>query len=347
MVSFAGWNMPVQYRDGILAEHKHTREKVSLFDICHMGEFRVKGKGAEAALDGILARTVRNRKPGVCGYNFILTPEGTVMDDLIVYRISEDEFFIVVNAGTKDSDAAHFREKLPASCEFFDESETTAKIDIQGPLSADVLLRNGFPAETLPGYFKFIETEINSVPCILSRTGYTGELGFEIYVETGKAVALWNLFLEHEDVKPAGLGARDTLRLEMGYALYGHELDLNTTPVEAGYGPMLKLKSPRKFIGGDALKNSVPSKRLVALKLEGRRAAREGAEIEIDGHPAGKVTSGAFAPSLGYAVAMAYIRDGFDFNPGTAVSVVAGRKKLEALITELPFYREGSVRKKL
>ncbi len=347
MVPFAGWNMPVQYKDGIIAEHNHTREKASLFDICHMGEFRVSGEGCAEALDAALARAVADQKPGTCRYNFLLTPEGTVIDDLVVYRMDENEFFIVVNAGTKDGDAEEIKKRLSSSCVFKDESDDIAKLDLQGPESADVLEKFELKKEELPTYFKWINSEINSVPCLLSRTGYTGELGFEIYVAADKAVEIWDALIGQENVKPGGLGARDTLRLEMGYALYGHELNLETTPVEAGYGGMLKLDSGRKFVGSEALLNNPPAKKLVAIELEGRRAAREGSVLKINGKEAGKVTSGAFSPSLGKAIAIACVNNGFPTETGTKVELSAGRASIEGAITELPFYKQGTARKKL
>lgn len=350
MVPFAGWNMPVQYTEGIIAEHNHTREHVSLFDICHMGEFRVKGPGALEALDGILARPVIDQKIGICRYNFLLNPDGGVMDDLIVYRMDEDEFFIVVNAGTRYSDADQFRTNLPNEITFTDESDITAKLDLQGPESADVLAGLGLEVSELPGYFRWKKVEINSIPCLLSRTGYTGELGFELYFAADKAAEMWNLLLSCEPVKPAGLGARDTLRLEMGYALYGHELDDKTTPIEAGMGGMLKLEdySDRVFIGSNALRNGTPKKQLVAITLESRRAARAGAAImDTEENPIGIVTSGAFSPSTGTAVAMGYVENIFNLSDGDSVLLDAGRAKLEGKICSLPFYHGGSVRKKL
>ncbi len=347
MVPFAGWEMPVQYSEGILAEHHHTREQVSLFDICHMGEFRVKGGGTAAALDHILARSVMDQKVGTCRYNFLLTPDGTVIDDLVAYRIDENEFYIVVNAGTRDGDAAQIRDNLPVGIEFTDESDQTAKLDLQGPKSVEILAKFGFAPEQLPTYFRWIKTEIAGIPCILSRTGYTGELGFEFYFAAEKAVELWNKLIECDPVKPAGLGARDTLRLEMGYALYGHELNLETTPLDAGYGPMLKLDQDRNFIGSEALRGATVKKHLTAIELEGRRAAREGAEVFINGEEAGKVSSGAFAPSLGKAVAMAYVAGSEPLAEGTALQLSAGRGRIPGVVTSLPFYKSGSVRNKI
>lgn len=348
MVPFAGWNMPVQYSEGILAEHQHTRKSVSLFDICHMGEFRVKGASSAEALDRVLARAVADQKTGTCRYNFLLNEKGGVLDDLIVYRLADDEFYIVVNAGTREHDAAVLRERLGSAAAFEDESDMTAKLDLQGPLSAEILRRYGFDPESLPGYYKFIRTQFSGVPCLLSRTGYTGELGFELYFHADHAVPLWRSLLSHEEVKPAGLGARDTLRLEMGYALYGHELNEDTTPVEAGAAAMLKLETTsRVFPGSDALRNTPPAKRLIGLLMEGRRTARAGDIVLADGREAGRVTSGVFAPSLGCAAAMAYvIPEIYDGNvQDFEIQLVRGT--IKARRTELPFYKEGTARKKI
>jgi aminomethyltransferase len=348
MVPFSGWNMPVQYSTGIIAEHNHTRNAVSLFDICHMGEFRISGTGAREALDHILARPVNDQKVGICRYNFLLNPAGGVLDDLIVYCVADEEFFIVVNAGCIASDAEQFRQELPTGISFVDESDSTAKLDLQGPLSAEVLVSLGLNIKELPNYFKFTTVTIGGISCLLSRTGYTGELGFEIYLPSAKAETMWQLLLDHQQVKPAGLGARDTLRLEMGYALYGHELNVNITPVAAGMGGMLKLSSlpERTFIGSTALQSAEVEQQLVGIMLDGRRAAREGTIItDINGKEIGKVTSGAFSPSLGNAIAMGYISG--DTKLGTPLLLNAGRKAIPGKIVELPFYKSGSVRKKL
>lgn len=345
MVPFAGWNMPVQYTEGILAEHAHTRNAASLFDICHMGEFRVKGDNSAAALDSVFARPVADQPVGVCRYNFLLNDQGGVLDDLIVYRLGENEFYIVVNAGTRVGDAERIASLLPDGVEFTDESDATAKLDLQGPESANVLAAAGLDIASLPRYFRWIKTTVNGIDCLLSRTGYTGELGFELYFPAEKAEAMWNYLLSIDPVKPAGLGARDTLRLEMGYALYGHELDTETTPLEAGYGAMLKLDQmpDRNFPGSNALRSGSPTKNLVGIKLESRRAAREGT-IVFNGSDevVGKVTSGAFSPSLGYAVAMAYLNADSGLTTGDQVLLDAGRTKLNGTIVELPFYSEGT-----
>lgn len=347
MVPFAGWNMPVQYTEGIIAEHHHTRKEVSLFDICHMGEFRLTGPNLETALDNIFPRLVSSQKVGSCRYNFLLTDQGTVIDDLIIYRMAEEEFYIVVNAGSKDADFARLSDLLPDGITIVDESETTAKLDLQGPESAEVLASIGFDQATLPGYYKWMKTEIKGIPVLLSRTGYTGELGFELYFSADKASELWNFLLEQSKVKPAGLGARDTLRLEMGYPLYGHEMDKETTPIEAGFGGMLKISEDRNFPGADILRNSQPTKQLVGIEIEGRRAAREGSEVSIDGQVVGKVTSGTFAPSLEKAIALASFNTDVKIEPGMTVDLAAGRSTISGKITDIPFYKDNTVRKEI
>lgn len=350
MVPFSGWNMPVQYSEGILAEHKHTREKAGLFDICHMGEFRVTGKNAIEALDKIFARPVFNQRIGLCRYNFLLNEDGKVLDDLIVYRLAEDDFFIVVNAGTRANDAEMIQRQLPEDIVFEDVSDLTAKLDLQGPLAADILIQAGLEACDLPNYFNWAEVEINGMPVLLSRTGYTGELGFELYFDAENAVEMWEFLLQFEEVKPIGLGARDTLRLEVGYALYGHELTENYTPIDAGYGPMLKLKDfpDRQFTGREALEAAPPKRKLIAITLEGRRAARAEAKIfDTDENEIGIVTSGAFAPSLGTAVAMGYVNADSTLSVGDEVALSAGRATIKGIISKLPFYKDGTVRNKI
>ena len=350
MVPFSGWNMPVQYSDGILAEHKHTREKAGLFDICHMGEFRVTGEKAVEALDAIFARPVFDQRVGLCRYNFLLNKNGGVMDDLIVYRLDEDDFFIVVNAGTRPTDSEMIQSQLPEDIIFEDVSDLTAKLDLQGPLAAEILGKAGLEISDLPAYFNWSEAVINDIPVLLSRTGYTGELGFELYFDVDRAVEMWNYLLSFEDVKPVGLGARDTLRLECGYALYGHELTEDYTPLDAGYGPMLKLKDfpERKFTGREALESAPPKNKLVAITLDGRRAARAGADVfNNNEEKIGIVTSGVFSPSLETAIAMAYLDSKVDIGVGDEVQLSAGRATITGKITGLPFYKEGTVRKKL
>jgi aminomethyltransferase len=349
MVPFAGWNMPVQYKTGILTEHQHTRHFVSLFDICHMGEFRVFGPGAREALDRILARPVFDQSYGTCRYNFLLNENGGVIDDLIVYYMGEDDYFIVVNASRIDADAEQIRKNLPEGVTFVDLSPETAKLDLQGPLSGETICSaTGLPAGELPKYFQWKWTEINGIRILLSRTGYTGELGFELYFPADKAVELWNYLLAMPEVKPAGLGARDTLRLEIGLSLYGHELREDITPAEAGFGAMLKLAEypERQFIGREAMEKQGVTRTLIAIAADGRRAAREEAEVfNLDGVRIGQVSSGGFSPSLGHAIALAYVDK--PLAVGTEVLMAAGSATITGKVTDAPFYKSGTARKKI
>lgn len=347
---FAGWNMPISYPDGIIAEHLHTRHEASIFDICHMGEMRVFGPGAAAALDRRLARPTLDQGLGVCRYNFLLNDGGGVIDDLIVYKMAEEDFFIVVNAANIDADAAALAAALPPEVKFENLSDYIGKIDLQGPKSAEVLNRLGIANADLPGYFRCVTRTISAIPCIVSRTGYTGELGFELYCDAEKIGELWDVLMVTAPVKPAGLGARDTLRLEAGLPLYGHELDADTSVIEAGFGAMLKLDAlpDRDFHGRAALEQKPDLRRLVGLKLDGRRAGRAGNPVlDAAGRPVGVVTSGAFGPSLDAAVAMAYVERAHA-EPGTAIAVDTGRGiAIPGRVCALPIYTEGSVRRKL
>lgn len=347
MTVFAGWEMPVQYKNGILAEHQHTRTHASLFDICHMGEFRIQGARAAEALDYALARAVADQPVGSCRYNFLLNEAGGTLDDLIVYRLGRDEFYLVVNAGTRLQDATVLRERLPAEITFVDESDTTAKLDLQGPGSAKVLDDLGIPRQSLPSYYHWMNASLVGIPILLSRTGYTGELGFELYFQAEVAEKIWDTLLSHPSVRPAGLGARDTLRLEMGYPLYGHELDPNTTPIECGFGGMLKLESSKRdFVGAEALRRKAPTKRLRGLVLEGRRAARGGMQVYGGSQAMGVVTSGAFAPSLGYAITLCFLEGAYaGLIDGSSVEVdFGGGHRGLARLESPPFYKKGTVR---
>ncbi len=347
MVPFAGWYMPVQYKEGILAEHKYTREHVSLFDICHMGEFKAAGPGVAEALDAALARSVADQKNGVCRYNFLLNEAGGVIDDLIVYRMGAEEFFIVVNAARIAVDFAELRKRLPASVKLENLSDVTAKFDLQGPDSMAVLTSLGLDAAALPKYYHWGKFKLFGLDMLISRTGYTGELGFELYFDAAHAVDVWRKLLACPGVKPAGLGARDTLRLEMGYPLYGDEMDEATTPVEAGFGALLKLdKSARAFVGSDALRANPPKKHLRGIVFDGRRAAHTGTPVLLQGKQVGTITSGTFAPSLGCAVAMAYFDASAEIPADAEFEVELHRAVVKAKLSALPFWTHGTANPK-
>ncbi len=344
MAPFAGWDMPIQYQ-GILVEHLHTREKACVFDICHMGEFMVQGPYAKTALEKAVAHNLETLSPGRCRYGFLLNENGGVIDDCIIYcleRGERDQYMIVVNGARTEADLSTLRQRLPESVQLTDISQQTAKIDLQGPASLDVL--QGVLQAPLKNlrYFGFFQTTFLGAPLLVSRTGYTGELGYELYVDAHKALPLWEACLQDNRVLPAGLGARDTLRLEMGLPLYGQDLDEEHTPTEAGYGMLLT--SQAEYVG----KNNAANVRetLVPLSLEGRRSARHhDVVLDADGYEVGHVTSGSFAPSLGHAVALAYVRA--DAATTDTFMIRTAKTEMPALRRTLPFYKNGTARMKL
>lgn len=341
MVPFAGWDMPVQY-SGILEEHHHTRTQASLFDICHMGEFMLIGAKARDALAAIVTHNLDTLGPGRCRYGFLLNERGGIIDDLIVYCMADDKYMLVVNGARTATDFEWIKSHLPEDMYFEDISEMTAKIDLQGPEACKVL--NRFMGEdwSFLTYFSFRQAEYEDETLIISRTGYTGELGYELYLREEKALPLWEKLLSNPAVKPAGLGARDTLRLEMGMALYGQDLDENHTPAEAGMG--FFLKSQADYVGKDRAMDVRES--LLPMALEGRRAARHDDPVFLpSGEKVGRVTSGSFAPSLGHSVALAYVRA--DVADNEEFLLGEGKKPLAARKAGLPFYREGTARIKL
>lgn len=346
MVDFAGWEMPVQYT-GILGEHRHTRSRVSLFDTCHMSEFIVRGPGALSALRRALACRLDGLRVGRCRYGFLLNRDGGVIDDLICYRLQPAEYMIVANAGRREADGGALRERISTEADFSDASDKTAKLDLQGPGALDALLKVANPEPRELPYYGFARMDVAGVDALVSRTGYTGELGYELYVSLDEVVGLWERLLELSDVQPAGLGARDTLRLEMGYPLYGHELDESTTPPEAGLD--WALPAHNEYVGAEALarrREEGIRRRLVGVKFEGRRAAREGAPLLADGDEVGRVTSGCFAPSVGAAVALGYVAPGVA-EPGRVLAAEVRGSRLPGTVAELPFYEEGTARTKV
>ncbi len=341
MAPFAGFSMPIQY-EGILAEHEHTRTRASVFDICHMGEFSIQGPGARESLERLVTHDLSTLAPGRCRYGFLLNHQGGILDDLIVYCLGPDDYFLVVNGARIESDRKWLEEHLGPATPLADISNQTAKIDLQGPSSLEAL------EQVLPGpwrslrYFGFTKSLFAGSPLMVSRTGYTGELGYELYLSSSLALDLWERLVAHPLVKPAGLGARDTLRLEMGLPLYGHDLDEMHTPTEAGYGMLLT--NLAEYIGKG--KDKTVRQRLLGLTLDGRRSAREGnAVLTARGEPVGRVTSGSFAPSLGYSIALAYVEA--EKSEEEEYLVDTGRAQLPAKRSEMPFYKQGTARRKV
>lgn len=344
MGPFGGWIMPIQYA-GILAEHTHTRAHVSVFDTCHMGELIVSGPKAAEDLDRLVTSSIAGLSIGQCRYGYLLNDEGGVLDDVTCYRLDDTRYMLVVNAGTRESDAAWVRERLSPDTRFEDRSDTTAKLDVQGPearAAAEEALGVSLPDLK---YFRFALALWEGSTLLVSRSGYTGEFGYEFYAPAERAVDLWQGLLAPGRIRPAGLGARDTLRLEVGYPLYGHELSPARTPVAAARGRFID-RTKAFFHGRTAVERDLEAgceRYLTGLRLAGKASARTGDAVGLDGEVVGEVTSGSFAPSLGVAVALAYVRADI-IAAGRAVEVLYRGRGLPAVPVEPPFYKEGTAR---
>ena len=342
MAPFGGWDMPIQY-EGIIAEHSWCRNQAALFDICHMGEFIFQGDFEAGGLEDVFTFSVKSIPLGRSRYGFLLNEQGGIIDDLIVFRLAEDKVMIVVNAATAPKDFAAIKGRLKGGS-FTDITAATGKLDLQGPLSRYVMVELfGEAVATIP-YFKFITVNILGVEAIVSRTGYTGELGYEIFIPADKVCELWDLFLQDERVKPAGLGARDVLRLEVGYSLYGSDIDEETTPLEAGLESFVNFD--KNFVGKDALlrlKEQGVARKKVAFEVTGRRSPRHHYEICSGEEVVGNVTSGVFSPMLGKGIGIGFIKPELTA-VGTQLTVSHERISMEATVCELPFFKGGSVR---
>jgi aminomethyltransferase len=342
MAEFGGWDMPIQY-EGILAEHEHTRTKTGLFDICHMGEFELTGSTAVADLEKLLTMKVSTLAIGQCRYGFMLNAQGGVIDDLTCYCLGEERYMLVVNAATLDGDSAWIQKHLSAKTVFTDLSDSIAKLDVQGPASrADLETVFGKKLPDL-GYFKADTFQCLETEMLVSRTGYTGDWGYELYFPAKDAVRIWRTLLAHENIKPVGLGARDTLRLEMGYSLYGHELSPDRSPVATSRGGFIRKEGG--FIGEEAVQRDLasPQEFLVALEFDSKRAARAHDKVFFQGSETGIVTSGSVSPSLGKAVALAFVQAAHA-TLGTILDVEIRGKRFPATVVELPFYKNGTAR---
>lgn len=338
VVDFHGWALPVQFA-GILQEHEHTRTAVSLFDCSHMAEFRVRGKSAVDAFHNAVMSDVHALPIGRIKYGALLNEDGGIIDDITTYKIADDDLFIVTNAGPRHEVASVL---APRDAGILDITDETSKLDIQGPKAREVMLALGMDAAAELKYYRHTELTWEGHTFIVSRTGYTGELGWEIYVPNELAITLWNAALAIEGVKPAGLGARDTLRTEVGYGLSGQDFGPDRTPLEAGMERFIAWDT--EFQGKEALaakRDAGGYPTLTAIQTGSRRAPRHDFEVKADGTPVGTVTSGTFGPSVGQGIGLAYIDPAYT-TPGT--SLTAGPKDLAIETTALPFYDGGSVR---
>lgn len=361
---FGGWNMPVRYTSD-LAEHRAVREASGLFDISHMAEFRVEGSRAAAFLDHVLAGRLSTMKVGKAKYSLVLAESGGIIDDVIVYRTGDDTFLVISNAGNRDAVAAAFANAQatwgPASgaataadtaggtLEVDDVTDQYALIALQGPEARGILSSTpgveiaGTPLDEL-GYYAWTEGTFDGAPLFVARTGYTGEDGYELMIPTAQAAALWDAALAagaDRGLVPCGLAARDTLRLEAGMPLYGHELSRDIVPAQAGLGRVVAVDK-EAFVGKDGLSSGpADAPVLVGLVSEGRRAGRAGYAVLHGDDTVGEITSGALSPTLGHPVAMAFVAPAASAI-GTELTIDVRGTRIPATVTALPFYRRNA-----
>lgn len=346
IVPFAGWELPVQYA-GVVEEHRAVRERAGLFDVSHMGELFLRGPKAEAVIDSLVTNDVRSLTVGKALYTCACNEQGTLLDDLIVYRIAKDELLVVCNAGNLEKMSGHFARHAAGNCEFEDASAATVLIALQGPRAGDVMLAAGADTEllTLPR-FGLARGKVGPFSVLVARTGYTGEDGFELFAANEDGPALWSTLMSAGApfaVSPVGLGARDTLRLEAGLRLYGNDIDETTDPWEAGLGWTVKL-SGADFLGKAALEQRKLrglTRKLVGIEMTGRGIARHGYPVvdpQATGNVIGQVTSGSPAPSLGRNVGLAYVPlEHATIDSPLAIDIRG--KAIEAKVVALPFYK--------
>lgn len=355
MVPFAGYEMPIQY-EGILAEHQWTRDHAGLFDVSHMGQLIVEGDGAAAALEALLPGDIAALKPGKVRYSLLLDENGGILDDLMVTNITPEggtaRYYVVVNGATKWDDIAYLREFLPDEITLT-HLEDRALLALQGPEAAQALERAMRGLTDDFGFMEAKEYQFGELDLMVSRSGYTGEDGFEISVAADQAEQLAGRLCAELEVKPIGLGARDSLRLEAGLPLYGHDLSPETDPVSADltFAISKRRRAEGGFPGAERilglLADGAPTKR-VGLALEGRMAAREGADVFVGDNKVGTVTSGGFSPTLGHPIAMAYVDTAYSAH-GTALELEVRGKRLPATVVPMPFvphryFRKGAAK---
>jgi aminomethyltransferase len=341
MVPFAGWEMPVQY-SGILDEVRAVREAAGIFDVSHMGELAVVGPAALAWLNAMTTNDVSRLAPGQAHYSLLCAENGGILDDILVYNLGDDRYLIVVNASNTEQDREWLRSHRAPGAEVHDLSEEMSLIAVQGPKAAELLAPLVEADLDALKHFRFTEAPVAGVAAIVSRTGYTGEDGFELFTRDDSR-PLWEAIMERGaalGAKPCGLGARDVLRLEAGNVLYGHEIAETVNPLVAGLGWVVKLeKGP--FMGSEAIarvKEAGSEYRLVGLEMQSRAVPRQGYAIDCGDGAQGEVTSGTFSPTLGKPIGMGYVPTPFS-EPGTAVHVLIRDRPEPARIVKLPFYR--------
>ncbi|MDQ7029044.1 MAG: glycine cleavage system aminomethyltransferase GcvT [Ardenticatenia bacterium] len=344
MIPFGGWTMPVQYTS-ILEEHRAVRTAAGLFDVSHMGEFEFTGPGARPLLQHLTANNVEKLRPGQAQYSMFLNKRGGTIDDLIVYCLEEDRYLVVVNAANIEKDWAHVSHVAAhfGGARAHNRSDAYALLALQGPRSQAILAPLTEADLTALPFYHVMPAHVAGISVLVARTGYTGEEGFELFVAPANAPALWQTLIDagrQAGLRPAGLGARDTLRLEASLPLYGHELDEDTSPIEAGLGRFVAHEGD--YIGADAIRRQREegvSKRLVMLEVRGRGVPRHGYPVHTpEGQEVGRVTSGSYAPWLKKNIAMAYVPPEWAA-PGQTLTVLIRGRAAEAIIVRRPFYR--------
>lgn len=343
IVPFAGYEMPVQYPTGITAEHQAVRQACGLFDVSHMGEFIVRGDRAVEFVDAVTTNDVAKLAVGQAHYSTILHESGTIVDDCLVYRFA-NRVMMVVNASNREKDLAHISRRAPEfGVTIEDISDSIGLLAVQGPQAEEILA--SLTDVDLPaiGYYHFAEGKVAGMEMIVSRTGYTGEDGFELYHDVAHSAALWNALMGTGRITPCGLGCRDSLRLEMGMALYGNDIDDTTTPLEAGLGWLVKLQKG-EFTGRDALlaqkEQGIP-RRLVGFTTSERSFPRHGYPVIYEDAPSGTVCSGTMSPSLGIPIGTCYLPTA-GAKEGTAFEIEIRGKRVPATVVKPPFYKDAS-----
>jgi aminomethyltransferase len=347
MVSFAGFEMPIQYPSGITAEHNLVRKACGVFDVSHMGEFIIKGKQAIDFVTYVTSNDVAALQDGQVHYSAILTEQGTFVDDCLVYRYAADHLMMVVNGSNKDKDLAHIsRYKAKFDCTLEDVSDDIGLLAVQGPQAQEILQALTPKALDEIKYYWFTETTVAGIPMTLSRTGYTGEDGFELYHDAKDSEKLWAALMATGRIAPAGLGCRDSLRLEMGMALYGNDIDDTITPLEAGLGWLVKMRKG-DFVGRAALEAQkaagVPRK-LVGFTFEEKAIPRHGYPVFVNGEPSGVVMSGIMSPSVGCGLGTAYVPTAHAKESNTLEVEIRG-KRVVGTIVPFPFWKQGTVKR--
>lgn len=344
MVPFAGYMLPVQYQAGVIAEHMTVRQKVGIFDVSHMAEITLCGKDAMANVQMLVTNECGNMVDGQVKYSPMCNDEGTTVDDLLVYKVDNEHILLVVNAANHEKDVEWIKGHLFGDVVFEDISDNVAQLAIQGPKTLDVMHKICNEAELPTKYYTFVpRIQIAGKTCLVSRTGYTGEYGFEIYCANEDATAIWDAIMENgQDVGllPCGLGCRDTLRFEAGMPLYGHEMDDTITPVEAGLGFAVKM-TKENFIGKKALEEKgAPTRKLCTLKVTGKGIAREHQDVYVGDQKVGQTCSGTHCPFLGGAFATAILDLPYN-EVGTKVEVDVRGRRVEAEVVATPIYKRA------